>query len=81
MDPALYDNDNVTSSLKGMHSLKRFVVFIESLEFSLMRSLLLGALCNRNTTEVFISERYVLKSFGKCIQNCLMPVNIIYHFC
>ena len=63
VDPALYEK--LTSSLKGMHSLKRFAVFRQSLEFPMMISLLLGTLCNTSTTEVFIS--------GKCTYTkCLM---------
>ena len=60
LNPTLYDN--VTSSLKRMHSLKRFAVFNKSLKYPLTRSLLLGALCNTSTTEVYISDR----SLGKC---------------
>ena len=53
VDPALYEQ--LTSSLEGMHSLKRFAVFSKSLEYPLLRSLLLGA-------TVYISDIYV----GKC---------------
>ena len=49
--------ENVTSYLNRMLSLKRFAVFNESSEYPLLRSLLLGALCNTSTTEVFISDR------------------------
>ena len=72
VDPALYDN--VTSSLKGMHSLKRFAVFRQSLEFPLTGSLLLGALRNRSTTEVYICDRYV----GKCIQKLFDVCSTLY---
>ena len=60
VDPALCDN--VTSSLKRMHSLKRFAVFSKSLKYNLTKSLLLGPLCNTSTTEVYISDR----TNGKC---------------
>ena len=67
VDPALYEI--LTFSLKRMHSLKRIAVFSRSLEYPLPRSLLLGALCNTSTTEVFISDR----SAGKCTYTkCLM---------
>ena len=71
VDPALYET--LTSSLRSMHSLKRFAVFSRSLEFPLMRSLLLGTLCNTSTTEVYISNR----SAGKCTYTkCLMRMTI-----
>ena len=57
--------ENVTSSLRRMHSLKSFAVWIKSLEYPWFRSLLVGALCNANTTEVYISNG----SFGKCTHN------------
>ena len=67
VNPALYET--LTSSLRSMHSLKRFAVFSRSLEYPLMRSLLLGTLCNTSTTEVYISD----KPFGKCTYiKCLM---------
>ena len=59
VDPALYET--LTSSLEGMHLLKRFAVFSLPWNSPLMRSLLLGTLCNKSTTEVSISD----KSAGK----------------
>ena len=65
-DPAFYEK--LTSSLKRMHSLKRFAVFSRSFECPLMRSLLLGTLCNKSTTEVFISNSSVCKcTHTKCL--------------
>ena len=78
VDPALYEK--LTSSLKRMHSLKKFALFSKSLEYPLMKSLLLGILCNTSTTEVYISDR----SAGKCIHKVFNEdglVNIIYHLC
>ena len=78
VDPALYEN--LTSSLKRIHSLKRFAVFSWSLEYPLKRSLLLGTLCNNSTTEVFISDRSGCKCTHKVFNEDGL-VNIIYHFC
>ena len=75
VDPAL--SKKLTFSLKEMHSLKRFNVFTRSLKYPLVRSLLLGALCNTSTTEVYISDRVV----GKCTHKVFNEddlVNIIY---
>ena len=94
VDPALYEK--LTSSLKRMHSLKRFALSSRSLEYPLMRSLLLGTLCNTSTTEVYINNRSVGKYqsniniyiniyvVGKCTHKVFNEdglVNIIYHFC
>ena len=46
-----------------MYSLKRFAVFSWSWNYPLMRSLLLCALCNKNTTEVYICDGSII---GKC---------------
>ena len=68
VDPALYDN--VTSSLEGMHSLKKIAVFSWSLKYPFVRALLLGALCSKSTTEVYISNnffgKFTHKSFDVC---------------
>ena len=79
VDPALYEK--LTSSLEVMHSLKRFAVLNESLEYPLMRSLLLGTLCNRSTTEVFISDRSFRKCTPKVFDEEMVNINGLVHFC
>ena len=59
IDPGLYEN--VASSLRRMHSLKRLLMFSEVMEYPLKRCLLLGALCNTSTTEVYITDNYLGK--------------------
>ena len=77
VDPALYEK--LTSSLRRMHSLKRFAVFSRSMEFPLIKSLLLGTLCNTSTTEVYICDRYGSKCRHRVFNEDGL-VNVIYHF-
>ena len=80
VDPALYEK--LISSLKRMHSLERFAVFSRSWKYPLMRPLLLGTLCNKSTTEVFINNSSVRKcTHTKCLMRMVWSTLYIYQFC